>query len=247
MSTSAQDAASAKMAELCQRALSVVARCQQPYEEAFDDGISNVPICTFFLSAGGCMRGDACWYQHVTTPASVDDTAVLADAQAVVETVSAKLSAIEASESTLCFARQQRAAEALCWRGPDADPDAGEVGLAGSAGEADAEFVAISSGSEDGDAPPRWQPPSSDDDDASKSTSDSSHMRDEDEIIIIGEKLDPSRRRKMLPCQQVYVVPTKRARTGRRNALEASNLSQRWNSSSSDQRRREGKLRSWAD
>merc|ERR1712232_1241388 len=140
----------------------------------------------------------------------------------------------------MCSARQQRAAQSLRGREPAPASRHNQT----PAGEADAELVAIPSSSEDGDEPPRWQPPSSDDDDASKSTTDSSHMRDE-EVLIIGEKLGPSRRRKMLPCRQMYVVPTKRARTGRA-VLEASNRSQRGDRSSGDQRSREGKLRRWA-
>lgn len=262
------------MAELYQRALSVLARCQQPHEETEVSDKSSVPICSYFLTERGCMRGDACWYRHVTPSASIVarprpssspeddgvweetnsrrgssqdtdsrtgssdddlDVSALAEARAVTETVSAELAAIEATQSAVCASRRLRAAEASRWREP-APVSRRRQSLCTPAQKADVELVAISS-SEDGDDPPRWRPTSSDDDDASKSTTDT--LQDE-EVRIVGEKLDPSRRRKRLPCQQMYVLPTRRPRTGH-NALDVSDLLQRGVRSSVDQRRRKGK------
>ena len=60
-------------------------------EQAIED---DRPICKFFASARGCLRGDRCWFQHVLpnkTPRDKDSAALKTDGQRQTEQLDKEL------------------------------------------------------------------------------------------------------------------------------------------------------------
>ena len=72
-------------------------------EEQNDQAIEDDrPICKFFASARGCLRGDRCWFQHVLpskTPRDKDGAGIKTDGQRQVEKLDKELDELPATAS----------------------------------------------------------------------------------------------------------------------------------------------------